>query len=176
MVDGHPIPMKDVLDKCLAIVGPKITHILVQNYVVDRECEKRGITAAESEIDERVEVLRKQCAPMTLEEGIKCTTPPWQACAMVSGKIERTQLVIDQVKPPHMVHARIILVKANPVSESDVDRADRDAKARIITIQEQLKAGTLKIWPRNIVFPTIPARAATWALFFPITPAWTLTL
>src|SRR5882762_6579122 len=71
VVDGHPIPMKDVLDKCLATAGPKVTHMLVQNYVVDRECEKRGITVQESEIDERVETLRKQCAPMTLEEGMK---------------------------------------------------------------------------------------------------------
>jgi parvulin-like peptidyl-prolyl isomerase len=142
VVDGRPIPMKDVLDKCLATIGPKVTHILVQNYVVDRECEKRGITVQELEIDERVETLRKQCAPMTLEEGMKMhhTT--------IAGlrydfrlEIERTQLVIDQVKPPYMVHVRIILVKADAVSPSDAERADRDAKARITVIQEQLKAG-----------------------------------
>jgi parvulin-like peptidyl-prolyl isomerase len=144
VVDGHPIPMKDVLDKCLATVGPKITHILVQNYVVDRECEKRGITVKESEIDERVEALRKQCAPMTLDEGMKMHhTTMAELRYDFRQEIERTQLVIDQVKPPHMVHARIILMKASPAGESDVDRADRDAEARIITIQEQLKAGKL---------------------------------
>jgi parvulin-like peptidyl-prolyl isomerase len=144
VVDGHPIPMKDVLDKCLATVGPKITHILVQNYLVDRECEKRGITVKESEIDERVEALRKQCAPMTLEEGMKMHHTTMAGLRYdFRQEIERTQLVINQVKPPHMVHARIILMKASPVSESDVDRADRDARARIIAIQEQLKAGKL---------------------------------
>ncbi|MDB6018042.1 MAG: Foldase protein PrsA precursor [Pedosphaera sp.] len=142
VVDGHLIPMKDVLDKCLAMYGTKLTHILVQNYVVDRECEKRGITVKESEIDERVEALRKQCAPMTLEEGMKIHHTTMAGLRYdFRQEIERTQLVIDQVKPPHMVHVRIILVKADAVSQSDVERADRDAKARITAIQEQLKAG-----------------------------------
>src|SRR5258708_5465002 len=56
-------------------------------------------------------------------------------------EIERTQLVADQVKPPHMVHARIILVKAEAVSPSDVERAGRDARAQIAALGEQLKAG-----------------------------------
>ncbi len=142
VVDGHPIPMKDVLDKCLAAAGPKVTRILVQNYVVDRECEKRGIIVKESEIDERVEALRKQCAPMTLEEGMKMHHTTMAGLRHdFRQEIERTLLVIDQVQPPHMVHARIILVKADAVSESDVDRADRDARAQITAIQEQLKGG-----------------------------------
>jgi foldase protein PrsA len=142
VVDGHPIPMKDVLDKCLAMYGTKVTHILVRNYVVDRECERRGITVKESEIDEKVEALRKQCAPMTLEEGMKMHHTTMAGLRYdFRQEIERTQLVIDQVKPPHMVHTRIILVKADVVSPSDVERADRDAKTRITAIQEQLKAG-----------------------------------
>jgi parvulin-like peptidyl-prolyl isomerase len=142
VVDGHPIPMKDVLDKCLAMYGTKVTHILVQNYVVDRECEKRGITIKESEIDERVEALRKQIAPTTLDEGLKMhhTTMDglkydfWQ-------QIERTQLVIDQVKPTKMAHARIIFVKVDPSGASGIMRADAEAKTLIADIQDQLKAG-----------------------------------
>jgi parvulin-like peptidyl-prolyl isomerase len=142
VVDGHPIPMKDVLDKCLATVGPKITRILVQNYVVDRECEKRGITVKESEIDEKVEALRKQCAPMTLDEGMKIHHTTMAGLRYdFRLEIERTQLAIGQVKPPRMVHARIILMKANAVSPSDAERADRAAKAQITAIQAQLKAG-----------------------------------
>jgi parvulin-like peptidyl-prolyl isomerase len=142
MVDGHPIPMKDVLDKCLATIGPKVTHVLVQNYLVDRECEKRGITVKESEIDERVDALRKQCAPMTLDEGLQMHHTTMAGLRDdFRQEIERTELVIDQVKPPHMVHARIILVKADAVSESDVDRADHAAEVQIAAIQEQLKAG-----------------------------------
>jgi parvulin-like peptidyl-prolyl isomerase len=134
--------MKDVLDKCLAMYGTKITHILVQNYVVDRECEKRGITVKESEIDEKVEALRKQCAPMTLDEGLQRHHTTMAGLRHdFRQEIERTQLVIDQVKPPHRVHARIILVKADAASSADVERADRDAKARITAIQEELKAG-----------------------------------
>ena len=142
VVDGHPIPMKDVLDKCLATAGSKVTHILVQNYIVDRECEKRGITVKESEIDQKVEDLRKQCAPMTLAEGLQVHHTTMAGLRYdVRQEIERTQLVIDQVKPPRMVHARIILVKADAASPSDVERADRDAQSRITAIQEQLKAG-----------------------------------
>jgi parvulin-like peptidyl-prolyl isomerase len=172
VVDGHPILMKDVLDKCLATVGPKITHILVQNYVVDRECEKRGITVKESEIDERVEALRKQCAPMTLEEGMKMHHTTLAGLRYgFRQEIERTQLVIDQVKPPHMVHARIILMNANPASESDVDRADRAAMARISTIQEQLKAGKLfEDLAAQYCVPDDPSKSGDMGVVFPNNP------
>ncbi len=142
VIDGHAIPMKDVVEKCMVACGPKFTDILVQNYLVHRECEKRGITVDESEIDERVEALRKQCAPLTLDEGMKIhhTT-----MAGLRGdfrqEIERAQLAVDQVQPTRMMHVRIILARAIAISQSDVDRANRDANARIMAIQEQLKAG-----------------------------------
>jgi len=139
VIDGHPILMKDVLAKCMAACGPKVTDILVQNYLVDRECEKRGITVKESEIDERMEALRQQCAPMTLEEGMKIHhTTVEELRYDFRQDSERMQLAADQVQPIRMVHTRIILVKANPIGESDADRA---AKAKIIAIQNELKAG-----------------------------------
>ncbi len=142
VIDGHPISMRDVLDKCMAACGPRFTDILVQNYLVERECEKCGIIIKESEIDERVEALRKQCAPMTLDEGLKIHHTTMAGLRRdFRQEIERAQLAIGQVQPARMVHVRIILARANPVSESDVGRADRDAKARIVAIQDQLKAG-----------------------------------
>jgi parvulin-like peptidyl-prolyl isomerase len=142
VIDGHPIPMKDVLEKCMAAGGPKFTDILVQNYLVHRECERRGITIQESEIDERVEILRKECAPMTLDEGMKIHHTTLAGLRRgFRQEIERTRLAIGQVPPTRMVHVRIILAKADPVSESDVERADRDAQARIFAIQDQLKTG-----------------------------------
>ena len=172
VIDGHSIPMRDVLDKCLAGSGPRFTDILVQNYLVDRECEKRGITIKESEIDERVEALRKQCAPMTLDEGMRIhhTT-----IAGLRGdfrqEIERTQLAIGQVQPARMVHVRIILAKAVAISESDIERADRDAKARIIAIQEQLKTGkSFEDLAAEYCSQDDPSKSGDMGIIFPAKP------
>jgi len=142
IIDEHSIPMKQVLDKCMAMYGTRCAHILVQNYVVDRECEKRGITVKESEIDERVEALRKQCAPMTLDEGMKIHHTTMAGLRGDFRKeLQRNRLALGRVLPARMVHARMILARANAVSERDVERSDRDAKAQIAAIEEQLKAG-----------------------------------
>jgi parvulin-like peptidyl-prolyl isomerase len=142
VIDGHPILMKDVLDKCMTAYGPKVTDILVQNYLIDRECAKRGITVKESEIDEQVEKLREQCAPMSFEEAMKIHHTTMETLRHdFRQDIERTQLAIGQVPPIRMVHARIILVKANPASEADADHADSAAQAQIKSIQQELKAG-----------------------------------
>jgi parvulin-like peptidyl-prolyl isomerase len=142
VIDGHPIPMQDVLDKCMAAYGPRVTDVLVQNYLVDRECAERGIAVRESEIDERVEVLRKQCAPMTLEDGMKMHHTTMEGLRYdFRQDIERAKLAIDEVQPIHMVHTRIIIVKENLVSDSDADRAASAAKLQIAAIQSQLNAG-----------------------------------
>jgi parvulin-like peptidyl-prolyl isomerase len=141
-IDEHPIPMKAVLDKCMAMYGSRSTHILVQNYIVDRECEKRGLIVKESELDERVEALRKQCSPMTLEEGMKIHHTTMAGLRRdFRQEIERNRLAIGRVQPTRMVHARMILARANAVREADVERSDGDAKAQIVAILEQLKAG-----------------------------------
>lgn len=172
VIDGHAVPMRDVLDKCLASSGPKFTDILVQNYLVDRECEKRGITVKESEIDERVEALRKQCAPMTLDEGMKLHHTTMAGLRYdFRQEIERTQLAIGQVQSARMVHARIILAKAIAASESDTERADRDAKARIIAIQNELKAG--KSFEDLAVLycaPDDPSKSGDMGILFPAKP------
>jgi parvulin-like peptidyl-prolyl isomerase len=142
VIDDHPISMKDVVAQCLAVCGPKFTDILVQNYLVDRECERLGITVSESEIDARVEQLRRQCAPSTLDEGLKMHHTTLDGLRQdFRQEIERTTLAMNRVKPTRMVHARVILARANATSESDEDRAEAAAKAQIIDIQNQIKAG-----------------------------------
>jgi len=115
IIDGHAISMKDVVAKCLADYGPKMTDILVQNYLVDRECERRGIKVSEAEIDRQIGQLRKQITPSTLDEGLKMHHTTMDGLKHdFRQQIERTKLVIDQVKPTRFVHARVIFVTANP--------------------------------------------------------------
>jgi len=145
IIDGHAISMKDVAAKCLADYGPKTTDILVQNYLVDRECERRGIKVSEVEIDRQIAQLRKQIAPSTLDEGLKTHHITMDGLKHdFRQQIERTRLVIDQVKPTRLVHARVILVTAEPSGPESVPggkRTDVQAKALIMTIQDQIKAG-----------------------------------
>lgn len=146
VIDGYPIPMQDVVARCLADNGPRTADILVQNYIVDRECKRRGITVSEAEIDQRVNELREQIKPHTLEEGMAIHhTIMTRLRYDFQQEIERRKLVIDQVKPTKMVHARVILVKADssgvPESNSHTTGADAEARKLIIDIQNQLKAG-----------------------------------
>jgi parvulin-like peptidyl-prolyl isomerase len=144
IIDGHAIPMKDVLAKCLADYGPKYTDILVQNYIVDRECERRKIKVSEAEIDSQIAALRKQIAPTTLDEGLKMHHTTMDGLKYdFQQQIERTKLVMDRVKPEKLVHVRAILVTAAEFSESasGMKRTDVEARALIMKIQDQLKAG-----------------------------------
>jgi parvulin-like peptidyl-prolyl isomerase len=145
IIDGHAISMKEVAAKCLADYGPKTTDILVQNYLVDRECARRGIKVSEAEIDRQIAQLRKQIAPSAFDEGLKMHHTTMDGLKHdFRQQIERTKLVIDQVKPTRFVHARVIFVAANPSgSESapGMKRTDVQAKALIMTIQDQIKAG-----------------------------------
>ena len=169
VIDGHPILMKDVLDKCMFFYGPKVTDILVQDYLVDRECEKRGIIVKESEIDERVEALRKQCAPMTLEEGIKMHHTTMEGLRYdFRQDIERTQLAIAQIQPTRMVHTRIILVKSDATSEPDADHA---AQAKIIAIQGELKAGKrFEDLAVQYCVPDDPSKSGDMGIIYPYKP------
>jgi hypothetical protein len=147
VIDGHPIPMKDVTAACMAGFGPRVVDIFVQNYVVDRECEKRGIKVSDAEIDRRVAELRQSIAPMTMEEGLK------QHHTTMDGlrrdfrqEIQRTRLAIDLVKPTKLVHARVIFIRVSPPgmpeSMPGARRTDAEARMLIGNIQAQVKAGT----------------------------------
>ncbi len=146
IIDGHPIPMQDVVAKCLTESGPSTVDILVQNYVVDRECERRGISVSEGEIDQRVDQLREQVKPRTLAEAMAIHHTTMDRLRYdFRQDLERQKLVSEQVKPTPMVHARVILVKAatsvnSSLSPATTD-ADPQAKTLIVDIQNELKAG-----------------------------------
>src|ERR1700679_438645 len=71
VVDGHIISMDDVIVMCLHKYRSYIIDQMIQNYVLDRECKKRGITVSEVEIDKRIANLRTNLSPVTLEETLK---------------------------------------------------------------------------------------------------------
>jgi len=114
IVDGHPIPMSTVARKCVANVGHTATNIAIENYLVDRECKKRGITASDTEIDAQVDILRKRIAPETIEEGLKAHHEIMAGLRHdFRQQIERAKLVIDSIAVPHMVHALVIFAKSD---------------------------------------------------------------
>jgi hypothetical protein len=142
IIDGHTIPMQEVVEKCLAESGPKTIDILVQNYVVDRECERLGITVGEEEIDRRIARLREQMAPHTLEEGLALHHTTMAGLRYdFRQEIERMKLVANQVKPTKMAHARVIFVKIDATDASGASHADAAARSQMTDIQAQLKAG-----------------------------------
>jgi parvulin-like peptidyl-prolyl isomerase len=143
VIDGHAVPMKDVVAKCLADYGPKMTDILVQNYVVDRECKRRGIAVSDAEVDRQIDGLRKQIAPRTLDEGLKTHHTTMGGLKYdFRQQIERTRLAINQVKPASLVHARVILVTAGPPeSARGMKRTDAEAGALVMNIRDRLSAG-----------------------------------
>src|SRR5579871_1611550 len=47
IVDGHVISMEDVTLECLRKYRSPIVDQMLQNYILDRECGKRGITVDE---------------------------------------------------------------------------------------------------------------------------------
>src|SRR5882757_5859501 len=65
MVDGHVIPMEDVALKCLRENREFIIGQMIQHYVLDRECQKRGITVSEAEMDKYIARWRTNLAPAT---------------------------------------------------------------------------------------------------------------
>jgi foldase protein PrsA len=142
VVDGHVIPMQEVVEKCLTESGPRTIDILVQNYIVDRECERLSVTVSEEEIDHRVAKLREQMAPHTLDEGLALHHTTMTGLRYdFRQEIERTKLVAARVEPTKMAHARVIFVKINPFDDSGAAHADAAAHSLITEVQAQLKAG-----------------------------------
>src|ERR1700743_815463 len=63
IVDGHVISMEDVTLECLRKYRAPLVDQMLQNYILDRECNRRGITVDEGEIDQRIAELRTKLAP-----------------------------------------------------------------------------------------------------------------
>ena len=146
VIDGHVIPMKDVVAKCVAEDGPAAVDTLVQNYLVDTECKRLGITVLDAQIDKRTDNLRLQIAPHTIDEGLKAHRMTMQNLRYdFRQEIERSRLVEDQVKPTKIVHCRAIMIQFAPANEPQssggTSRTEEDALALINDIQRQLSHG-----------------------------------
>ena len=146
-VDGHPILMRDVVRQCVNNVGAHEVDLLVQKYVVERECKKRGITASSSEVEGRLDRLRRSIAPATLDEACKMHNTTVPALKLdFAQDIERTKLVIDRVMPVKMVHCAAIIIKYCPPGtipgvSSDIKHTQAQAENLIRNIQDQLRLG-----------------------------------
>ena len=72
IVDGHTITVDQrARDLAMQQDGPNITTRLIENYLLEQAAEERHIVVTQREIDDRVQVLAKAIAPMTLEQGLK---------------------------------------------------------------------------------------------------------
>ena len=146
VVDGHPIPANEVVAACLTESGRRVTDILVQNFVVDQECERRGIRVSPAEIDRRVDNLKRVLAPHTIEEGLQSRHMTLTALRSdFKQDIERVRLVEDGVKPVKMTHCRLILIPFHPSGESvstrGAARTEAEAGKAIGDIQRLVKDG-----------------------------------
>ena len=144
VVDGHVISMEDVILECLHQCRSQVVSPMIQNYVLDRECKNRHIMVDESEIDRRIEALRKKLAPATIEESLRTNRMTMAELRdALRQDIAHELLVADQIKPPIMVHCREILVKYGPGSagSSGTNRTEAGALALVEDIQSQLKQG-----------------------------------
>ena len=146
VVDGHPIPMADVVAQCLAQDGPEVVDRLVQNYLVDAECKRRGLKITDPQIDERIENLSRKIEPHTIDEGLQSHHMTMDNLKYdFKQDIERSKLVENQVPSTKIVHCRAITIKYASPDASQADntpkRTEAEALALIKQIQDQLKQG-----------------------------------
>jgi len=138
--------MSDVIDTCLRTERSYVVDQLVQDYVVDRECAKRGIIVSDADIDKAVKTLRKNLAPSTLEQAIAAHHSSMEYVRNAfKEKLERVQLVEDQVPDAKIVHCRAIVIRfaasGMPASVAGTTRTAEEAQALIKDIQTQITQG-----------------------------------
>jgi len=68
------IPMNDVVLLSLRDSRSYLVDQLIQNYVVDRDCQRRGIKVSDAEIDAGVERLRNPSRPPPSRTPLSCIT------------------------------------------------------------------------------------------------------
>lgn len=146
IVNGHTITLSQVTEIVMRQDAANITSNLIDNYLVDAECQKRGITVPQSLIDDSVNGLAKAIAPETLDEGLK---QHHQTLAQLQDDIrhtlERDALVMDKVQPTHMVHCKAILIRFTAPNQQQpaqfTPHTDAEAIGIVTEVQKQLKAG-----------------------------------
>src|SRR6267154_5448177 len=142
VIDEHVIPLNEVILACLRQDRSYVVDQMIQGYVIDRECQRRGIVVSESEIDRQVAGLRKNLAPVTVEETLQANhvTMP-ELRAMFRQDLERETLVAAQVKPVKLIHCREIFVAFGPDATSGKTRTEAEALALAKELREQIKPG-----------------------------------
>lgn len=146
IVDGHVIPLSSVTAACLRSSRARVVDQLVQSYVVERECRRRGIVVSKHAIDARVALLREAAAPQTLEQLIAAHHSTLaEVREDFRREIARTLLVADQVPAPPMVRCQAVAVRfrplGTPVSIAGTSRTEEEADAVLAKCREQLVLG-----------------------------------
>ncbi|MGO8671469.1 MAG: peptidylprolyl isomerase [Capsulimonadaceae bacterium] len=144
-VDGHVIPMADAVAIAMREDAASATNQLIENYLVDKEAARVGVTVTPAELKQRVDGLRKVIAPHTLDEGLK---QHHETLAQLEDEfrhqIERERLLLRTVTPPPMVHIREIVIGLAPATGSMNDSSPHtpdQAKVYIKTILQLLARG-----------------------------------
>jgi len=144
-VDGHVIPLQDVIDYAMRLGFQRITDDLVDNYLFQREADKQHVTATDAEIDAKIDDLKKQIAPATLEQALQTHH---ESLARLRDEF-RLSIITDKlcdarVQPVHMLHIEHILIMAKgPGFDPAEPQAHPvpDALALINKVQADLKKG-----------------------------------
>lgn len=146
IVDGHVIPLSSVTAACLRSSRARVVDQLVQEFVVERECRRRGIVISEKAIDARVARLREAAAPQTLEQLIAVHhSTVAEVREDFRREMARLSLVTDQVSAPPMVHCRAIAVRFRPpgvpASVAGTSRTETEADAALAECRKPLAPG-----------------------------------
>lgn len=146
IVNGHTITLTQVTDMVMRVDAANITHKLIDDYLVDQECKRRGIVVPDSEVDASVENLARMLAPTSLEEGLKEHHDTLENLkSELRESLEREELVIDKVKPTYIVHCKAIMVHFgtpnSPQAQQFKPHTEDEALKILADVQDQLKAG-----------------------------------
>jgi len=144
-VDDHVIPMQDVINLAMRLGFDKITNDLVDNYLFQREADKQHVTCTEADIDAKIDDLKKQIAPATLDQAL---STHHESMAELRDEF-RLSIITDKlcdarVQPVHMLHIEHILIMAKgPGFDPAEPQAHPvpDALKIIKKAQADLKAG-----------------------------------
>jgi len=128
--------------------GANITSRLIDNYLVDQECKRRGIVISKALIDDAVQELVKLIAGQgeTLDQGL---ADHHETLAQLQDEmkesLEREMLLVDKIQPTRMVHCKAILVRfTSPNVQQPKDyppHTEAECEAILTEIQKQLAAG-----------------------------------
>ena len=143
VIDRHPIPMSEVAKQCVTDYGHTGTNIAIENYVVDEECRRLGIHVADSEVDAKVDSLRKMMAPKPIEDGLAAHHTTMAGLrADLRQLLEREKMVMANVPPTDMVHAQVIFLKSDQTGPQAASYVTADqAHDRLVQLRGQLDKG-----------------------------------